>query len=267
MAEQTLTATWNHRLRSVVSASRVRRIASLLILLGAWEVNAQVSQNRLTPSLAVVAETLIDDIVSGELWFHGRLTLFRGFSGLAIALVLGVLVGFAMARSRWIDAALRPLLNGVYPIPKLALYPVSILILGFGAASKIGQVGIECFFPIVYSAYAGAAAIDRNMVWLSKNAGASTWRTTRDVVFPASLPSILTGIRVATPIMLIVITVTELLGESRGLGFLIRDSQARFLPERAIAVVAVLGILGFAFDRLIVVLTRKLVYWEKGVRL
>lgn len=267
MAEQTLTATPTHRLRSVVSASRVRRVSSMLVLLAAWEINAQVSQNRLTPSLAVVAETLVQDIVSGELWFHARLTLFRGFSGLAIALVLGVLVGFAMARSRWIDAALRPILSGAYPIPKLALYPVSILILGFGAASKIGQVGLECFFPIVYSAYAGAATIDRNMLWLSRNAGCSAWRTTRDVVFPAALPSVLTGVRVATPIMLIVITVTELLGESRGLGFLIRDSQARFIPERAIAVVVVLGVLGFVFDRLLVLLTRKLVYWEKGVRL
>lgn len=255
------------RWRRIVNASRIRRASSVLVILLVWELNARISQNRLTPTLDVVFERLAADLLSGELWFHGRLTLFRGFTGLAIALVLGVIVGFAMARSRWLDAALHPVLVGLYPIPKLALYPIAILILGFGGASKIWQVGLECFFPIAYNAYAGARAVDRNMLWLARNSGASRLQTVRDVVWPSALPSILTGLRISTPIMLIVITVTELLGESRGLGFLIRDSQARFIADRAIAVVIVLGVLGFLFDRLLVWMTRRLVYWEKDLTL
>lgn len=255
------------RWRRIVNASRLRRLSSVLVILLAWELTARTSQNRLTPTLQVVAERLVADVRSGELWFHGQLTLFRGFTGLAIALVLGVLVGFAMARSRWLDAALHPVLVGLYPVPKLALYPIAILILGFGGASKIWQVGLECFFPIAYNAYAGARSVDRDMLWLARNTGASRLQTVREVVWPSALPSVLTGLRISTPIMLIVITVTELLGESRGLGFLIRDAQARFVADRAIAVVVVLGVLGFVFDRLLIWLTRRLVYWEKDLTL
>ncbi len=245
----------------------LRRVSSLLLLAVLWEINARVTVNRLTPTLEVVLRQLWMDITSGTLWFHARLTLARGAVGLAIAIVVGVVAGFAMARSRWVDAALNPLLRILYPVPKLALYPIAILVFGFGAASKIWQVGLECFFPIAYNAYAGARQIPRDMLWLARNTGASNWRTTKDVVFPAALPAVLTGIRIAAPIMLIVITVTELLGESRGLGFLIKDAQARFVAERAIAVIIVLGVVGFVLDRVIAALTRRLVYWEGDVEL
>lgn len=251
----------------VPSLRSLRRGTSLVALALVWEVNARVSGNRLAPTLEVVFRQLWTDIASGTLWFHARLTLSRGSIGLLIAIVLGVAAGFAMARSKWIDAALNPLLRILYPVPKLALYPIAILVFGFGAASKIWQVGLECFFPIAYNAYAGARQIPRDMLWLARNAGASNWRTTRDIVFPAALPAVLTGIRIAAPIMLIVITVTELLGESRGLGFLIKDAQARFVAERAIAVIIVLGVVGFVIDRLIAAVTRRLVYWERDVEL
>ncbi|MGH2604679.1 MAG: ABC transporter permease, partial [Dehalococcoidia bacterium] len=232
-----------------------------------WELNARASSNRLTPTLDEVWTSLGDLVSSGDLWFHGRLTLFRGFIGLAIALIAGLGAGFAMARSRLLDAALQPLLAGAYPIPKLALYPVMILVHGFGGASKVWQVALECFFPIAYNAYAGAKGLDRNLLWLARNNEASQLRTTRDVILPAALPSVLTGLRIAAPIMLIVITVTEMLGESRGLGFLIRDAQANFQAPTALAVVLVLGVIGFVFDRLIVLVTRKAVFWEQGVQL
>lgn len=243
------------------------RLAGLALPLVAWEVAARRSDNRLTPTASEVWEALDEAITTGDLWFHGRLTLFRGFLGLAIAIVAGVAIGILMARSRWVDAALRPLLDAAYPIPKLALYPVVILLLGFGGASKVWQVALECFFPIAYTTYAGAASIGRDTLWLARNTGAGQWRTTRDVVLPAALPSVLTGIRVATPIMLIVITVTELVGENRGLGFMIRDAQANFRAEMAMAVVLAIGIFGFLLDRLIVLVTRRAVFWERGVTL
>lgn len=253
--------------RRFVTASRVRKLIGLALPIVAWELNARLNENRLTPTVGEIWSALVDLVSSGDLWFHGRLTLFRGFVGLGIALVVGVVAGFAMARNRWIDAGLQPLLAGLYPIPKLSLYPISILVLGLGGASKIWQVALECFFPIAYNAYAGASSIDRNLVWLSRNTGAGRLRATRDVVLPAAIPSVLTGLRIATPIMLIVIVVTELLGESRGLGFLIKDAQANFDAATALAVVVVLGVLGFVLDRMIVWLIRHLAFWERGVEL
>ncbi len=243
--------------------SQVIRLVGLVLPVAAYGAYAALSNNRLVPDLTAIVEALVELVVSGDLWFHARQTLQHGFTGLAIALVAGVLVGFWMARSRLVDAALGPFMDGVYPIPKLALYPIIILIFGLGAASKVWQVGIECFFPIVYNVYAGARDIDRNFLWLSRSVGASEMRTIRDVILPSTAPAILTGLRVAAPIMLIVITVTELLGVSRGLGFLIADARANFDPARALAVVVVLGVLGFVFDRVIVWLTDRVVFWEE----
>jgi ABC-type nitrate/sulfonate/bicarbonate transport system permease component len=243
--------------------SQVIRLLGLVLPVAAYGAYAALSDNRLVPDIAAIIEALVELTLSGDLWYNARQTLQYGFTGLALALVAGVLVGFAMARSRIVDAALGPFMDGVYPIPKLALYPIIILIFGLGAASKVWQVGIECFFPIVYNVYAGARDIDRNFLWLSRSVGASEVRTIRDVILPSTAPAILTGLRVAAPIMLIVITVTELLGVSRGLGFLIADARANFDPARALAVVVVLGVLGFVFDRVIVWLTNRVVFWEE----
>lgn len=252
---------------TLVTGTRLRKLLGLTLPLVVWEAYARTAANRLTPTVGTIVAELQTLLVTGDLWFHGRLTLFRGFLGLAIAIAVGVLIGFAMARSRWVDAALQPFLAGVYPIPKLALYPIVILLFGLGGTAKVWQVALECFFPIAYNAYAGASQIDRDLLRFARNAGAGSARITRDLVFPAALPAVLTGVRIATPIMLIVITVTELLGESRGLGFLITDAQANFQPARALAVVLVLGLLGFVFDRFIVWLTRRLVFWERSVAL
>lgn len=243
--------------------SRILRLVGLVLPAAIYAIYQVVTDNRLVPSIRAIVEALVELASSGDLFYHGSQTLTLGFIGLGIALVVGVVVALLMARSKLVDAALGPFMDAIYPIPKLALYPVIILIFGLGGASKIWQVALECFFPIVYNTYAGARQIDTNFLWLSRSVGASEPRLVRDVILPACAPSIMTGLRIATPIMLIVITVTELLGVSRGLGFLIADARANFEPARALAVVVVLGILGFLFDRFIVWLTNRVVYWEK----
>lgn len=244
-----------------------RKLLGMVLLVGGWELYARISANRLTPTVGKIADRLWILIESGDLWFHARLTLFRGFVGLGLALIIGVGFGLAMARSRWVNAALEPMLSGLYSIPKIALYPVMIAAFGLGGAAKIWQVALECAFPIAFNTYAGASSVAKSHLWLARNVGASTPRLIRDIIAPSSLPSILTGVRIASPIMLIVITVTELIGESRGLGFLIGNAQANFRPDEAMAVVVVLGVLGFALDRANVWLGRRLVFWERGVQL
>ncbi len=248
-------------------APLVRRLAGMAIMIGAWQLYSMWSDNRLVPSLGQIWDSLYELASSGDLWFHARLTLFRGFTGLALATMIGIGVGFMMARNRWVDAALEPLLAGLYSIPKIALYPVMIAVFGLGGTAKVWQVALECAFPIAFNAYAGAKSVNTSLLQLAENAGASSYRVIKDIIVPSTLPSILTGLRIATPIMLIVITVTELIGESRGLGFLIGNAQANFRPAEAMAVVVVLGVIGFSLDRLNVFVGRRLVFWEKGVQL
>ena len=217
------------------------------------------------PGLDQIATQFLELLQNGELLDNAQSTLAKGFAGLFCAVVLGSAAGILCARNRYVDAALHPVISVLYPVPKLALYPVVILVFGLGASSKVVQVGLECFFPIFVQMYAGARAVPRNMVWLAANNETTPLRFTRDVLLPTVLPYLLTGLRVATPIMLIVMCVTEFVGESRGLGHLIVRYSSYFDTASAFAVVAFFGLLGLAADRLIVFARTRLVHWERGV--
>ena len=115
--------------------------------------------------------------------------------------------------------------------------------------------------------YAGTRALPRNMLWLAANNEATGLRLVRDVLLPFLLPYLLTGLRVATPIMLIVMCVTEFIGESQGLGHLIARYSSYFDTASAFAVIVVLGLFGLLADRLIVWIRTHAVYWERGVSL
>src|SRR5262245_22712638 len=112
---------------------------------------------------------------------HAATTLFRLFAGFAIAVVVGVGLGIAAAGNRRLEAALRPLLRVLAPVPKIALYPALVLILGFEHASKIALVVADALFPILLATYQGAAAVERKLVWSALAAGASPRRALMSV--------------------------------------------------------------------------------------
>lgn len=241
------------------------KLAGILLFLAVWHTFALLSNTRMFPGLDQIAAQFLELLQNGELLDNAQSTLAKGFAGLFCAVVLGSAAGILCARNRYVDAALHPVISVLYPVPKLALYPVVILVFGLGASSKVVQVGLECFFPIFVQMYAGARAVPRNMVWLAANNETTPLRFTRDVLLPTVLPYLLTGLRVATPIMLIVMCVTEFVGESRGLGHLIVRYSSYFDTASAFAVVAFFGLLGLAADRLIVFARTRLVHWERGV--
>lgn len=250
-----------------LNRSATTKVAGVLLFVGAWQLFATLSNTRMLPGVGAVFTQLGQLLASGELAEHAASTLSKGFAGLALALVTGCAVGVWCARNRFVDAALHPLLSMLYPVPKLALYPVVILIFGFGAWSKVVQVGLECFFPIFVQMYAGARAVPRNLMWLAANNEVGGLRLGRDVLWPSLLPYLLTGLRVATPIMLIVMCVTEFIGESQGLGHLISRYSSYFDTASAFAVIVVLGLFGLLADRLIVSVRARLVFWERGVNI
>jgi ABC-type nitrate/sulfonate/bicarbonate transport system permease component len=255
------------RLRRVLGDRRLRRALAVAAAFGVWQVLALRSTSPLLPGVDTTVERLADDISSGLIWRHAQVTLLRGGIGFGLAIVVGIGLGVLMARSRLVEAAIEPLLASTYPVPKLALYPIFLLWLGLGAQSKVALVALECLYPIAYNTYAGARAVNKTQMWAAMNAGASRARIVWSVVLKSSLPSILAGIRIALPIAMVVMVVTELIGESLGLGFLVRQAGTRFQPEGALAIVLLLGVFGFVLDRLVVAATRVLAFWERETEL
>lgn len=239
----------------------------VLLFLGAWQLLSVVGNNRMLPGVDTVLVQLQTLVLSGELIEHAGATLSKGLIGLGLALLMGTATGIWCAHNRYANAALHPLISLLYPVPKLALYPIVVLIFGLGGESKVVQVVLECFFPFFVQMHAGAKSIPRNLLWLAANNETRTTRWVRDVVMPSLLPYLFTGLRVATPIMLIVMCVTEFIGESQGLGYLISRYASYFDTASAFAVIVCLGLLGLFADRLLVFLRTRVVFWERGVAL
>lgn len=236
---------------------------SLLVPILLWELNARVqNDDTLAPGLGRIWNTMVASARSGDLWYNASVSIRSGLEGLALATVAGVLLGVLMAQSRLVDAIASPFLSATYPVPKLALYPILILILGLGTLPVVVLVALECMYPIAYNTLQGVQSTNKELVRAAANADAGRLRTFGAVQLPSALPSFMTGLRIAVPIMVVVTVVVEMLGQSRGLGFMIRDAGRNFEPSEALGVILLLGVLGLVLDQLLQLATRKIVFWE-----
>jgi NitT/TauT family transport system permease protein len=168
-----------------------------------------------------------------------------------------------MGRSRLVAALLDPLFSGSYAIPKLALFPIFIFVFGIGSLSKVALVFLECLYPIVIMTYHGARDVNRVLVWSAQNMGASRAVIARRIVVPATAPYIFAGFRVAVPVAMIVVVITEMVSSADGLGYLVIYSLSSLRTDRMLGVVVVIALLGYALDRAVVFARDRLIYWEK----
>jgi NitT/TauT family transport system permease protein len=243
----------------------LRRGALLAAGLLVWEALARSGAFHpiLFPTLASIGRELAGLLVRPEALGEAWQSLSRALGGFGLAAALGVLVGIVMGRSPLMAGLLEPLLSGTYPIPKIALFPIFIFAFGIGSLSKIVLIFLECLYPIVINTYAGTRAANRVLLWSAANMGASPGQTLRKVVVPGAAPYIFAGFRVALPIAMIVVTITEMIGSADGLGYLAMYSLASLRTDRMLAVVVIIALLGLGLDRLLVLLRDRLVFWEK----
>lgn len=177
------------------------------------------------------------------------ITLKRALVGFAGAIVVGVVMGTLLGTRRLVRRLVEPVFIFGYPIPKISLHPAFTFVFGFGDWSNIVRVFLERLYPITLQTLAGQRNTDRVLVWAAQNAGASKVDTFLKVLVPSAAPAIFAGVRIALPVSLTVAIITEIIGESRGLGYVVPFASASFEPARAMAAFAVIAIIGFVFDR------------------
>ena len=244
--------------------SALVRYLPLLLLGAGWEFAARsgvVSQLALPP-LSHVLLAWIEMIRSGELISNGAASLWRAGAGLALAIAVGAMLGIAMAWWRPVNAALGPLVEMFYPMPKSALIPVTVLWLGFGDGSKILLIFLGCMLPVTMGAFNGARGSDQALVWSARSMGASRLRMLLDVVVPSALPEILNGIRTSLALAFILLVSSELIVAREGLGYLIGYLGANGTYDAMFAVVLTVAFLGFAADRAYQALVERLLLWR-----
>ena len=233
--------------------------------LAIWEATARSGlwSPLLFPSLEKIFRELGLFFTKTEMLTEIQVSLERALGGFALAAAVGILLGIVMGRSRFVAELLDPLFSGTYAVPKLALFPIFIFVFGIGSLSKVALVFLECLYPIVIMTYAGARDVNRALLWSAQNMGASRAAILRRVVIPATTPFIFAGFRVAVPVAMIVVVITEMIASADGLGYQVIYAMSSLRTDRMLAIVIVIAALGYALDKAVVLARDRLIYWEK----
>jgi NitT/TauT family transport system permease protein len=239
-------------------------VVSPVVLLLLWEAAAQARllDPRFFPAPSSVLGELAALALSGELLVNVGWTVQRVAIGFVCGAVPAVLLGLVMGLSPVMNAMLRPTIAALYPIPKVALFPLVMMIFGLGETSKWVIVGVAVFFQVFFSTLAGVLNIERIYLDVATNFGAGRWQAYRTVALPAALPFIFTGCQLGLGMALIVVVVAEQFGTKVGLGFMIWRSWQIFEVRDMFVALIVVALLGYGSQIAMLALERRLVQWK-----
>jgi ABC-type nitrate/sulfonate/bicarbonate transport system permease component len=225
-------------------------VLPIALILAAWHVVAVsgMAPAALVPPPAAVFARLIQQAGSAPFLEHAGTTLFRLFAGFSIAVVVGVSLGLAATGSKTVGAMVQPLVRVLAPLPKVALYPAMVLILGFDHSSKIALVVGDAVFPILLATWQGTAAVDTKLVWSARAAGTTPRAALFKVVLMAALPSVLTGCRIGLIISCIVVFLAEMITSTDGLGYLLVRAGRNFQTVDMFVPLISISILGLTLN-------------------
>jgi len=243
---------------------RLLYLVSPIGLIALWQLllMAGIGDRRFVPAPSDIAWRYWDMIASGELETNTLVTLWRVFAGFVIGSVPGIAVGLLMAMFRPVRIFFDPLIASLFPIPKIALMPLLLLVFGFGDASKIALVVIAVFFPVVVNTYVGAANIERIYWDVAKNYGASQSVIFRRIVFFGALPMIFAGLRIALAVSFIVLVAAEFVATKTGIGYLIWNSWELMQVDVMFVGIVTVGVLGLIASVILQEIERKVIPWK-----
>jgi putative hydroxymethylpyrimidine transport system permease protein len=238
-----------------------RAAVLLAALLGVWElyVDSGGANSVILPAPHAIAASLYDD--RGLLWSNFLVTAEEILLGIAVAAVAALLIASAMHFFITVRRASLPLLIASQTIPVPMLAPVLVLWLGFGLLPKVIVVALVSFFSIVVTTLAAFTSVDPDLLKLMRTFDASRWRTFRHVEFPAALPGVFTGAKIAVIVAVIGAVFAEQSGANAGLGYLFEESIPQLLTARAFATVVVLSVFAITLFALLTLAERLTLPW------
>lgn len=232
-----------------------------------WELWMRVfgAPNVLLPTPTAVAKALFELILTGSIFGHIAASLYRVGAGYALAVVAGVPIGLVMGYSALAERLLTTTVNGLRPIPASAWIPLSIILMGIGNRPAIFLVFIGTVWAIILNTSHGVQTVPKHLIWAALTMGASKTAIFWKVIFPASLPSIFTGLRVAVGIAFTAVIVAELIAVRSGLGYLITEARLILRTDIVIAGMIAIGVVGFALDAAVRLVMTRALRWQKGL--
>jgi NitT/TauT family transport system permease protein len=240
----------------------------LLVLL--WDRAVAMTGTRLIPSPYQVAVMMYDfsfggvydDAFSGTILIHIWKSAQRVYGGFFLAALIGIPLGMAIGRIRILRQLLDPTISLLRPIPVTAWLPLSMIFFGLGPNAAIFLVFLGAFYPILLNTTFGVRSIDSRLFEAASMLGCSGTRMFRQIVLPASLPAIFNGLRIAHGFAWILIVVGEMTGVPTGLGSVVMDGRTLSRTDLVITGMIVIGACGFVTDRIIVIISNRLLRWS-----
>lgn len=240
------------------------KIVSILLLLLAWVLYSRANP-RIFPTPVATFERFIKllqkPIMSISIWGHVAASLKRVMLALLAAIVLGVSFGLVCGWVPRVKAALNPLFIALRPIPPIAWIPLIILWFGIGEFPKVLLVFLGAFFPIAQNTLSGVEMVDSMYLQVGKIYKANTWGMLKHIVFPASMPAIIAGIKIAISSGWMVVVAAEMLASKSGLGFLIIRGQESFDIALVLVGMVLIGIIGTLLSTLFSFVERWICPW------
>jgi NitT/TauT family transport system permease protein len=238
--------------------------AIVAVILAAWEVAVRSGELSALffPAPSVIVRTLIRLLIDGTLVANVGATLSRVLVGFLLGGIPGVMLGLLMGWSRRLHAVVDPFIAAAHPGPKIAILPLIMIIFGIGESSKMIVVAVATFFPILLNTMAGVRHIHPIHFEVARNYGAGLGKIFTRVVIPGSLPLILTGMRLALNIALLLTIAVELVAAENGLGAMVWLAWETLRTEELYASIVMAAALGICFKLILHRLMQYLVPWR-----
>jgi NitT/TauT family transport system permease protein len=192
---------------------------------------------------------------------EGWVTLKATLYGFALALVLGIPIAVVVSTFRWANLMFYPLLVALQSVPKVALAPILLVWLGTGMESKLAIAWLVAFFPVLVDTAAGLQSAPKELLELARSLRASRWQVFAKVRFPAALPFVVTGAKVAVTLAVIGAVIGEFVGSSEGLGFLLLSATSQINTPLAFAALFALSLLGMLTYFMVVLAEKCMASW------
>jgi ABC-type nitrate/sulfonate/bicarbonate transport system permease component len=240
-------------------------IGALVVVLALWEllVRVQNIQSIYLPAPSAIGATGLAMLSDGSLVYNLAMTLLRIFAGFFLAAVVGVGTGVLMGMSRTVAVCADLFVAALYPLPKISLIPLFIIWIGSGEQFKIAISLIGAVFPVIINTYLGVRQVDPGLVAAARDLGASERQVQLKVVLPASVPSILAGLKLALGVAIIMVVAAEMIASKDGLGSVLFLSGQLLQTERVFVVLVVLALLGIVLSKLQDWLDRTISVWSQ----
>lgn len=237
-------------------------------LIALWWFGSAGSTNLYVPPLQKIVAKVGEDFADGTLWVAMGTSLLNLAVGLVIAIVVGVALGLVIGETERLRLVLDPFIHFFRSVPQSALVPLIIGALGIGAAPKIYAVAFACMWPILLNTVDGTHGVEVGVRRVARVFGIPRSLYYRRVVLPGAMPQIVAGVRVALPIGIVVMVVSELFASNQGLGFYVLNASSTFKIPEAWGGALLVGVIGYILVLLFSFAEKHLLSWyfKSGAR-